>query len=82
MCVESTSGCESKVCLTDEEIEELRRATASLCDDLIIQLGAYVGLRAFEIPQVRPDGITTTGNDQYRLHVPAGKDTTGNGGKP
>lgn len=82
MRVEATSGGETKVWLTDDEIEELRRATANLRDDLIIQLGAYVGLRAFEIPQIRPAGIKTTANDEYRLHVPAGKDTTGNGGKP
>jgi integrase len=73
---------ETKVWLTDEEIEELRRATASYRDDIIIQLGAYVGLRAFEIPQITPSGISTTENGQYRLRVPHGKDTTGNGGKP
>ena len=82
MRVEAASGGEAKVWLTDEEIEELRRSTSNLRDDLIIQLGAYVGLRAFEIPQVQPAGIKTTANDEYRLHVPAGKDTTGNGGKP
>jgi hypothetical protein len=54
---------------------------ANLRDDLIIQLGAYVGLRAFEIPQVRPHGIKTTESGQYRLHVPGGKGTTGSGGK-
>ena len=81
MRLESTSGDETKVWLTDDEIEELRRSTASQRDDLIIQLGAYVGLRAFEIPQVRPAGIKTSESGQYRLHVPAGKDTTGGGGK-
>jgi len=73
---------ETKVWLTDEEIEELRRAAASYRDDVIIQLGAEVGLRAFEIPQVTPSGISETGSGQYRLRVPEGKDTTGNGGKP
>jgi len=73
---------EHKVWMTDEEIEELRRATASYRDDVIIQLGAYVGLRAFEIPQVTPSDIKTTESGQYRLHVPRGKDTSGNGGKP
>jgi len=73
---------ETKVWLTDEEIEDLRRATASLRDGLIIQLGAYVGLRAFEMPQVCPAGIKTTSNDQYRLHVPEGKDTANGEGKP
>lgn len=82
MRVESTKGNETKVWLTDDEIEDLRRATASLRDDLIIQLGAYVGLRAFEIPQVFPAGISTTENGEYRLHVSSGKDTTGGGGKP
>lgn len=82
MRVESTNGNETKVWMTDDEIEDLRRATASVRDDLIIQLGAFVGLRAFEIPQVQPSGIHTTSNGQYRLHVPAGKDTTGSGGKP
>jgi integrase len=73
---------EFKVWLTDSEVEDLRRATASYRDDIIIQLGAYVGLRAFEIPQVTPSGISTTENGQYRVRVPEGKDTTGNGGKP
>jgi integrase len=82
MRLEAASGGETKVWLTDEEIEDLRRATASQRNDLIIQLGAYVGLRAFEIPQIRPTDIKTTEAGQYRLHVPAGKDTTGNGGKP
>jgi len=39
-----------KVWMTDSELEELRRAADSYRDDLIIQLGGYVGLRAFEIP--------------------------------
>lgn len=73
---------EYNVWLTDEEVADLRRATVSYRDDIIIQLGAYVGLRAFEIPQVQPQHIKTTENGQYRLRVPSGKDTTGNGGKP
>jgi len=40
---------EYKVWMTDQELEELRRAAASHRDDLLIQLGGYVGLRAFEI---------------------------------
>ena len=72
----------TKVWLTDDELEELRRAAASYRDDIIIQLGGYVGLRAFEIPQVQPQHIKTTESGQYRLRVPEGKDTTGNGGKP
>lgn len=73
---------ETKVWLTDSEIEELRRAAASYRDDVTIQLGAFVGLRAFEIPQVSPAGISETENGWYRLRVPEGKDTTGSGGKP
>jgi len=82
MRIESTAGNEHKVWLTDSEIEDLRRAAKSTRDDLIIQLGAFVGLRAFEIPQVRPADVTETDSGQYRLRVPAGKDTSGNGGKP
>ena len=73
---------ETKVWLTDGEIEDLRRAAASYRDDVIIQLGAFVGLRAFEIPQIEPRHIKTTDSGQYRLRVPRGKDTTGSGGKP
>ena len=82
MRVKSTSGAEHKVWLTDSEIEHLRRATHSQRDDLIIQLGAYVGLRAFEVPQPRPCDIRETEHGQYRLRVRAGKDTNGNGRKP
>ena len=83
MRLEATNAeSEMKVWLTDPEIEELRRAAAGYRDDMIIQLGAYVGLRAFEIPQVTPAGISETESGQYRLRVPEGKDTTGNGGKP
>lgn len=74
---------EYKVWLTDDELEELRRAAATHRDDLIIQLGGYVGLRAFEIPQIKPKHIKRAGEgEHYRLRVPAGKDTAGNGGKP
>lgn len=58
------------------------RAAASQCDDVIVQLGAYVGLRAFEVPQVQPQHVDTTDSGTYRLRVPRGKDTTGGGGKP
>lgn len=72
-----------KVWMTDDELEELRRAASSHRDDLIIQLGGYVGLRAFEIPQVTPKHVKRTPDgDHFRLRVPQGKDTTGNGGKP
>jgi integrase len=74
---------EYKVWMTDGELEELRRAAASHRDDLIIQLGGYVGLRAFEIPQIRPNHVMRTEDgEHYRLRIPEGKDTSGNGGKP
>lgn len=83
MRLEATSAAnEVKVWLTDQEVEDLRRATVSYRDDIIIQLVAFVGLRAFEMPQVCPQHIKTTENGQYRLRVPQGKDTTGSGGKP
>jgi integrase len=74
---------EYKVWMTDAELDELRRAAASHRDDLVIQLGGYVGLRAFEVPQICPKHVKRTEDgDHYRLRVPEGKDTTGNGGKP
>ena len=82
MRIDSTKGNEWKVWLTDDEVEDLRRATRSQRDDLIIQLGAYVGLRAFEIPQARPVDMRETEGGQYRLRVRSGKDTAGGGGKP
>jgi len=81
MRIVSTKGSGWKVWLTDAEVEELRRATTSHRDDIIIQLGAFVGLRAFEIPQVRPCDMKETESGQYRLHVRSGKDTAGGGGK-
>jgi len=70
-----------KVWMTDDELEDVRRAAASRRDDIIIQLGAYVGLRAFEIPQIQPQHIKQEG-DRYRLRVPEGKDTVNGEGKP
>lgn len=40
----------------------------------------YVGLRAFEVPQIQPRHIKQE-NDQYRFRVPEGKDTTNGEGK-
>lgn len=72
-----------KVWMTDTELEDLRRAADSYRDDLIIQLGGYVGLRAFEVPQPCPEHVKRTEDgSHYRLRVPEGKDTSGNGGKP
>ena len=81
---ETTAGDEVKVWLTDNEIEELRRAAGSRRDDLVIQLGAFVGLRAFEIPQVQPQHVKRSGEDgsHYRLRVPKGKDTKRGEGEP
>jgi len=81
MRLEATDGNSTKVWMTDEELDDLRRAAASRRDDLIIQLGAYVGLRAFEVPQIQPQHIKQEG-DQYRLRVPEGKDTANGEGKP
>jgi len=84
MRLEATNRPDQYKCwLTDDELEELRRAAADHRDDLVIQLGGYVGLRAFEIPQVTPGHVKRTGDgDHYRLRVPEGKDTSGTGGKP
>jgi integrase len=74
---------EYKIWMTDSELDELRRAAAAHRDDLVIQLGGYVGLRAFEIPQICPKHVKRTDDgEHYRLRVPEGKDTTGSGGKP
>jgi integrase len=72
-----------KVWMTDTELEELRRAAADHRDDLIIQLGGYVGLRAFEIPQIQRQHVKRTEDgEHYRLRVPEGKDTANGVGKP
>jgi len=60
------------------EVDDIE--VSSQRDDLIIQLGAFVGLRGFEIPQARPCDVKETESGQYRLRVEAGKDTGGNGG--
>jgi integrase len=72
-----------KVWLTDDELEQLRRAATTHRDDLIIQLGGYVGLRAFEVPQVCPRHVKRTEDgEHYRLRVERGKDTTHGTGEP
>ena len=76
-------GGSFKVWMDDDEIDELRRAAGSRRDDLIIQLGAFVGLRAFEIPQVAPEHVRRVDDgDHYRLRVPEGKDTRTGEGEP
>ncbi len=84
MRLESTGREETfKVWMTDEELETLRRSAKSHRDDLIIQLGGYVGLRAFEIPQVQPQHIKRTDDGgHYHLRVPRGKDTRNGTGMP
>jgi hypothetical protein len=65
-----------KVWLTDRELGQLRRHAGSKRNDLLIQLGGYVGLRAFEIPQVCPRYVKRTDDgEHYRIRVPEGKDT-------
>lgn len=49
------------VWMTDADLEGLRRAAANHRDDLILQLGGYVGLPAFEIPQIEPRHVKWTG---------------------
>lgn len=74
---------EYQVWMTEREYEELRRHAASKRDDIILQLGGLVGLRAFEIPQVKPAHVKRTEDgDHYRLRVPRGKDTQDGIGKP
>ncbi|MBP1985952.1 site-specific integrase [Halolamina salifodinae] len=84
MRLEATNKPDQYKCwMTDNELEELRRAASNHRDDLIIQLGGYVGLRSFEIPQIRPTHVKRTDDgEHFRLRVPEGKDTSGNGGKP
>jgi hypothetical protein len=59
-----------KVCMTDDDLDQLRRATVSYRDDVILQLGGFVGLRAFEIPQVKPTHVRQADAEHYRLRVP------------
>jgi hypothetical protein len=72
-----------KVWLTDGKLENLERVASSQRDYLIIRLGGCITLRAFEIPQIFPKHVKRTDDGKhYRLRVPEGNDTTGNGGKP
>ena len=48
----------------------------------MLQLGRFIGLRAFEIPYVKPTHVRQTDADHYRLRVPRGKNTTSSGEKP
>ena len=68
MRLEASKGDSPEVWLTDTDIEQLQPAAASYRDDIIIQLGAYVGLRAFEIPQIRPRPVKETETGTRHLH--------------
>ena len=64
------------VWMTDSELDEIRRNVQSHRDDLIIQLDGYIGLCAFEIPQIQPKHVKRTGGgEHYRLRIPEEKDT-------
>ncbi|WP_435358461.1 site-specific integrase [Haloarchaeobius sp. DFWS5] len=67
--------------LTPDEYDKLQRAAGSYRDSLIIRLGGEVGLRSFEIPQVKPKHVRQV-DGHARLRIPRGKDTEGGGGKP
>ena len=74
---------QTKVWLTRDDVRKFRRIAVSDRDQIIIDLGSKVGLRSFEIPQVKPNGISRTDDgDHYRIHVPKGKDTAEGNGKP
>lgn len=68
--------------MTDSELEDMERVAPSQRDYLIIRLGGRVGLCAFEIPQIKSKHVRRTSDGEHsRLHVPEGKETSGNGGK-
>lgn len=50
MRLEATSKPDQYHVWTTDELEDLRRAAGTHRDDLVIQLGGYAGLHAFEIP--------------------------------
>ncbi|MDY6774843.1 MAG: site-specific integrase [Halobacteria archaeon] len=77
------SGNGYKCWLNQDEFEELTRAADGYREDLIVRLGGRVGLRSFEIPQVKPKHVNRTRDgEHYMLRIPRGKDTSGDGGKP
>lgn len=84
MRLEATSKTDQyKIWLTDDELDTLRRHAGNTRNDLILQLGGLVGLRAFEVPQVCPKHVKRTDDgEHYRLRVPKGKDTADGEGKP
>ncbi|AFK20964.1 bacterio-opsin activator (plasmid) [Haloferax mediterranei ATCC 33500] len=60
--------------LTAGDYERLRRATETYREDLVLRLGAEVGLKPVEMSQLKPAHITRRthrGTDLYLLTVPA-----------
>jgi hypothetical protein len=58
MRLEATESEDSfKLWITDDDLDRFRRATVSYRDDVMLQLGGFVGLRALEIPQVKPTHV-------------------------
>lgn len=79
---EDVENPRAKVFMTDEEYRLLRRSAESNRDELMIRLGGEVGLRSFEIPQVKPKHVRRSEDgEHYFLRIPRGKDTSGSGGK-
>lgn len=74
---------EYKCWMNEEEYRKLKRQALSYRDEIVIRLGGEVGLRSFEIPQIKPKHIKrdTTGEHHF-LRIPRGKDTKQSGGKP
>jgi len=71
-----------KVFMNEDEYRLLCRSAESTRDELMIRLGGEVGLRSFEIPQIKPKHVRRASDgEHYFLRVPRGKDTTGTGGK-
>lgn len=68
---ETAQGTE--VWLTDHEYSELRRASETYREELVLRLGAEVGLRPAEMAQIRPEHVTTyrhENTDHFFLAVP------------
>lgn len=76
-------GKTHKVWLNKKDFQKLRNATTGYREDLIIRLGGKVGLRSFEIPQIKPKHKKLAKDEEnYFLRIPKGKDTKTGQGKP
>ncbi|MFB6282951.1 MAG: site-specific integrase [Halobacteria archaeon] len=74
---------EYKCWMNTDEYRKFTRQALSYRDEIIIRLGGEVGLRSFEIPQIKPKHIRRNDSgEHYFLRVPRGKDTQRKGGKP